>query len=150
MTTFFATREIEGRKKWLELNLSDILNGKKTVHFTDDPFCPYDFDMTATTTLSYGEIKTVHRNYNKYPDFQIDYIKVKTLQDISIKDSRRSYVVGFFDDETIVWDVTDMNLEERKYNQFCTSTTANYSKGKKEKEEIWLKKEEAIYPRKTE
>lgn len=149
MDTFFTARECEGRLKWLNLNLKDVLTGNKCIKFTTDPYCPHDFEMTAWTssvTLSYGEIKTIHRNYSNYPNFQIDYNKVKTLQDNSANDNRRAYVVGFFDDDTIVWDITDIDFEERRYKQYCTTTTADYEKGKKPKEEIWLVKEEAIYP----
>lgn len=147
-TGFFDARENEGRHLWLNLNERDILSGKKTIHFTENPFKVYDFDMTASTVLSYGEIKTVHRDYIKFPNFQIDYKKLKALQDLSKQDGRVPYLVGFFNDYTIVWDITDINLEERKYNQFCTSTTAEYAKGKREKEEVWLTIDEAIYKEK--
>lgn len=150
---FFSTRENEGRHLWLNLNERDILSGKKTIHFTTGAFDTYDFDMTATTredndVLSYGEIKTVHRDYVKFPNFQIDYKKLKALQDLSKQDGRIPYLVCFFEDYTIVWDITDINLEERKYNQFCTSTMAEYTKGKREKEEVWLTIDEAIYKEK--
>ena len=72
MDNFFTTREIEGRHEWLNLNMRDVLSGRKTIHFTTNPYELYDFDMTASTTFSYGEIKTVHRDYFKYPNFQID------------------------------------------------------------------------------
>lgn len=147
MDTFFNAREIEGRKEWLELNLLDILRGNKTIHFTDNPYELFDFDMTASTVLSYGEIKTVHRPYTKYPNFQIDYNKLKNLQVISKQMDRVPYLVCFFEDYTIVWDITSIDLEERKYSQFCTSTTADYSKGKRKKEEVWLTIDEAIYKR---
>ena len=144
---FFNKREIEGRNKWLTINLKDILLGKKCILFTTGA-CTYDFEMTAwttTVTASYGEIKTVHRNFTQYPNFMIDYKKVKRLQDRAIKDGRLAYVVGFFEDYDLVWDVTNMDLEGRKYTQYCTSTTADYQKGKQEKEEIYLNFDEAIY-----
>lgn len=148
MNDFFNTRESEGRYNWLLVNIRDILRGKKCILFTDDPFCTYDFEMTAWTssvTTSYGEIKTVHRDYALYPNFQIDYWKLKHLQEKCTKDNRIAYVVGFFTDCLLVWDITKIDLEERRYTQFCTSTTADYEKGKQEKEEVWLVKEEAIY-----
>jgi len=148
MNTFFNDREMEGRYAWMMLNMKDILRGKKRIDFTLDPFCTFDFEMTAWTssvTTSYGEIKTIHRDYTKYDNFMFDYMKGKRLQNKAREDNRKAYVVGFFDDYTLVWDITEMNLEERKYTQFCTTTTANYEKGKEEKEEIWLTKEEAIY-----
>ena len=146
--TFFENREYEGRYEWLSLNMKDIIKGKKTIHFTENPYEVYDFDMTATTTYSYGEIKTIHRDYTKYPNFQIDYKKLKALQYRAEKDDRIPYLVCFFDDYTIVWNVADINLEERKYNQFCTSTTAEYTHAKKEKDEVWLTIDEAIYKEK--
>ena len=148
MDTFFTEREIEGRREWIDLNMRDVLLGKKTIHFTDDPYEAYDFDMTASTTYSYGEIKTIHRDYSKYPNFQIDYRKLKTLQDKAREDNRVPYLVCFFDDVDVVWNISSIDLESRKYNQFCTSTTAEYTKGKKEKEEVWLTIEEAIYKNK--
>ena len=145
MNTFFTTREIEGRYEWITLNMKDILSGKKTIHYTEDPFEVYDFDMTASTALSYGEIKTVHRDYTKFPNFQIDYKKLKSLQSLAKQDGRIPYLVCFFDDYTIVWDISGIDLEERMYTTFCTSTTADYTKGKREKEEVWLTIEEAIW-----
>lgn len=147
---FFGTREYEGRMLWFELNRYDVLSGKKCIQFTQDEGCRYDFLMTAWTTSakSVGEIKTVHRDYYKYPNFQIDYLKVKILQDTAREHGRKAYVVGFFTDFTIVWDVTDMDLEPRRYKRFCTATTNNYCKGKKEKEEVWLTIDEAIYKEK--
>ena len=145
MNTFFNTREIEGRYKWITLNMKDVLSGKKTIHYTEDPFEVYDFDMTASTVLSYGEIKTVHRNYADYKNFQIDYKKVKSLQTRAQKDGRVPYLVCFFDDYTIVWDVSGIDLEERKYIKSCTSTTADYGKSKRDKDEVWLTIGEAIW-----
>lgn len=149
--TFFSTREIEGRSKWFELNKREILLGKKAVVFTLDEFDGVDFFMTAytTNTRSIGEIKTVHRPYSKYPNFQIDYSKAKGVQEKAKAENSIPYVVGFFDDCTIVWDISNIDLEERRYIQYCTSTTADYQKGKKKKEEVWLLKEEAIYTGKT-
>lgn len=148
MNKFFNEREIEGRYKWLHLNIKGVLNGTKTIHFTDDPYELFDFDMTGGTVLSYGEIKTVHRDYTKYDNFQIDYNKLKNLQTVSKEKNRTPYLVCFFDDYDVVWDITDIDLEERKYTTYCTSTTANYEKGKKEKEEVWLTIDEAIYKEK--
>lgn len=141
----FTQRENEGRYMWLIINLPDILSGKKTIHFTDNPYETYDFDMTAHS-LSYGEIKTIHRPYTKYVNFQIDYNKLHSLKEKAKEDNRIPYLVCFFDDYSIVWDLTKINLEERKYTTYCTSTTAeNYEKGKKEKQEVWLTKEEALW-----
>lgn len=148
MDNFFTTREIEGRHEWLNLNMRDVLSGRKTIHFTTNPYELYDFDMTASTTFSYGEIKTVHRDYFKYPNFQIDYKKLKALQELAKQDGRIPYLVCFFDDYTIVWSIADIDLEGRKYSQFCTSTTADYEKGKREKDEVWLTIDEAIYKEK--
>ena len=149
MDTFFITREFEGRADWININIRDILRGKKIIVFTQDDYDGVDFFMTAFTnslaTTSVGEIKTIHRNYTKYENFQIDYKKLKNLQDTAKLDNRIPYLVCFFDDYTIVWDITNINLEERKYNRYCTSTTANYEKGKREKEEVWLTKEESIW-----
>lgn len=149
MDAFFTTREFEGRIKWMNINIRDILSGRKTIAFTADDYDGVDFFMTAFTdsimTASVGEIKTIHRNYTKYDNFQIDYKKLKNLQDVVKIDNRIPYLVCFFDDYTIVWDITDINLEERRYNQYCTSTTADYEKGKREKEEVWLTKEESIW-----
>lgn len=149
----FEERENEGRIKWLSLNLNDILRGNKCVHFTRNPYAAYDFEMTAYTTeiLSYGEIKTIHRNYTDYENFQIDYKKLKTLQDKAKEDNRTPYLVCFFNDWTLVWNIEDINLEERKYTKNCTSTTAeNYTKAKKEKVEVWLDDNKGlIYKRAT-
>lgn len=137
----FEQREDEGRIKWLLLNLNDILRGNKCVLFTRNPYAVFDFEMTAYTTniLSYGEIKTVHRNYTNYSNFQIDYNKLKSLKDACKSENRTPYLVVFFTDYTMVWDLTDIDLEERKYTCNCTSTTAeNYTKGKREKVEVWL------------
>ena len=149
----FEQREDEGRIKWLCLNLNDILRGKKCVLFTQDPYAVFDFEMTAYTTniLSYGEIKTVHRNYTNYSNFQIDYNKLKSLKDACKPENRTPYLVVFFTDYTMVWDLTDIDLEERKYTKNCTSTTAeNYTKAKKEKVEVWLDDNQGlIYKRAT-
>lgn len=137
----FEQRENEGRIKWLNLNLNDLLRGNKCILFTRDPYSPHDFEMTAYTTdvLSYGEIKTIHRKYTDYDNFQIDYKKLKSLKEAANTDSRTPYLVCFFTDYTIVWDLTNIDLESRKYTIDCTSTTVdNYTKGKKQKVEVWL------------
>jgi hypothetical protein len=148
METFFENREFEGRYEWLSLNMRDVLRGRKVIQFTLDPYCPQDFEMTAytsSTTLSYGEIKTIHRDYTKYENFQINYKKMKRLQDRAKKDGRVPYLVCFFDDYKIVWDITDIDFEARKYTQYCTPTTAFYTKEKEESEQVWLTKEEALW-----
>ena len=145
MNNAFTAREDEGRYKWLTININNILKGKTTIHYTEDPYEVYDFDMTANS-LSYGEIKTIHRDYTKYMNFQIDYNKLHALKQLSQENDRTPYLVCFFDDYNIVWDLTDIDLEERKYTTYCTSTTAeNYEKGKREKVEVWLTREEAIW-----
>lgn len=146
MDTFFDTREAEGRIAYLNLNLADIVKGKKTIHFTEDKYEVYDFEQTAWTTSveSYGEIKTVHRPFRDYNDFQIDYNKVKKLQTLSQTEGRRGYIVGFFRECAVVWDITDMDLEGRRRDVNCTVTTADYGK-KRVKTEIGLTEKDAIY-----
>ena len=146
MDTFFDTREAEGRIAYLNLNLADIVKGKKTIHFTEDKYEVYDFEQTAWTTSveSYGEIKTVHRPFRDYNDFQIDYNKVKKLQTLSRTEGRRGYIVGFFRECAVVWDITDMDLEGRRRDVNCTVTTADYGK-KRVKTEIGLTEKDAIY-----
>lgn len=152
----FTEKEFEGREKWLKMNYNDIINGKKVVQFTSNAFDRADFYMTAYTKtkeekISVGEIKNINRDYEQYPNFQIDYSKIKEIKDIAEKEDRIPYLVAYFTDYSIVWDLARIpDIENRKYKQYCTSTTAvNYNKGKKEKEEIWLTKEEAIYVRKN-
>lgn len=153
MDNFFSNREMEGRYEWFLIIAKDVLQGKRTIHYTEDPYEVYDFDMTAhtsATVLSYGEIKTVHRPYTKFDTFQIDYNKLKALQDLAKENGRVPYLVCFFDDWDVVWDVSDIDLEDRRYTTYCTSTTADYQKGKREKEEVWLSiaEDAAIYKRK--
>lgn len=145
MNNAFTAREDEGRYKWLTININNILKGKTTIHFTEDPYEVYDFDMTANS-LSYGEIKTLHRDYDDYENFQIDYKKLHSLKQLAQENDRTPYLVCFFNDYNIVWDLTDIDLEARKYIKNCTSTTVEgYQKGKVPKEEVWLTKEEAIW-----
>lgn len=145
----FEEREIEGRGKWLKMNYNAVLLGKKIIQFTEDKFNPVDFYMTAGTKTSVGDIKTLHRDYMQYPDFQIDYIKLKEIKDRAT-DGRIPYLVVFFNDYHIVWDLSKIDIEERKHIVNCTATTAqNYNKGKKEKEEVCLTMQEAIYVRKA-
>lgn len=146
MDTFFDRREAEGRIAYLNLNIRDIVKGRKTIHFTEDPLEVYDFEQTAWTTSveSYGEIKTVHRPFRHYDDFQIDYKKAKNLQILSQAEDRRGYIVGFFTECVVVWDITEMDLESRARDVLCTSTTADYGK-KRIKTEIGLTEKDAIY-----
>lgn len=146
---FFNDREMEGRKRWVEINLHEMLRGEKTIHFTTDPYELFDFDMTASTVLSYGEIKTVHRDYARYPNFQIDYGKLRNLQDMARQMGRVPYLVCFFDDVDVVWDISGIDLESRRYKAWCTSTTADYGKARREKDEVWLTIDEAIWSHKN-
>ena len=154
MRNEFENRENGGRVKWLQLNMKDVVSGKKTIAFTYDPYAPIDFLMTALTNVSgylesMGEIKDIHRDYTKYNNFQIDYHKLQNLKARAEEDAKVPYLVCFFTDYCIVWDLTDIDLEERKYTTLCTSTTAeNYNKGSREKEEVWLDKSEALWTRK--
>lgn len=148
--TKFLERELEGRSKWQKVNEYDVLTGKKVIQFTKDTFDPVDFYMTAGTKTSVGEIKTIHRNYMQYPDFQIDYKKLKEIKDKAKDDERLPYLVVFFDDYTMVWDLSKIDIEERKHMVNCTATTAqNYNKGVKEKMEVCLTMQEAIFVRKV-
>lgn len=148
--TKFLEREIEGRSKWQKVNEYDVLTGKKVIQFTKDTYDPVDFYMTAGTKTSVGEIKTIHRNYTQYPDFQIDYKKLKEVKDKAKEDERLAYLVVFFDDYTMVWDLSKIDIEERKHMVNCTATTAqNYNKGVKEKMEVCLTMQEAIFVRKV-
>lgn len=141
----FNRRENQGRLKWLNLNIKDILSGKKTIAFTQDPYCSYDMAMTSTT-LFYGEIKDIHRSYSKYPNFQIDAMKIKKLEAACVEEDRRPLLIAFFEDYTIVWDTSKVDWTERVKPVECTSTTAsNYTHGQKTKLETSFLKEEAIY-----
>lgn len=141
----FNKRENEGRLKWLNLNINDILNGKKVIAFTEDKYCPYDMAMTSTT-LSYGEIKDVHRAYSKYPDFMIDAAKIKKLEEACMEEDRTPLLIAFFDDCTIVWDTSKVDWTTRVKPVECTCTTAsNYTHGQKTKLETRFTINEAIY-----
>lgn len=167
MEKFVKERETKGREKWFNLIKKDVQRGKKMIEFT--PFKDgIDFYMTATTGNNYiitsttennyveilGEIKDVHRSYyyKNYKTFQIDYWKLKKMQEEAALTGKRAYLVVFLTDYTIVWDITDINLEERKYIRLCTKTTGDYQEkveNKVPKEEVWLVKEEALWCKST-
>lgn len=146
----FEKREAEGRFQMLSLVMMDILRGDRAITFT--PITEHhDFDMTSftpTIRTSKGEIKCIHRNYDDYPNFQIDYAKVRDLKVNAGKEGKTPYLICFFNDCSICWDLTNIDLDGRVYKQMCTRSTAtDYSRGAVEKEEVWLTKEEAIWSR---
>ena len=147
----FTERENRGRIKLLKLFQAQIIAGRRVIRFTIDPYERYDFLMTSVTStnreiISLGDIKDVNRRYDKFNNFQIDYDKLKNIVIEARKDDRTPLLVVFFEECVCIWDINYTDWQSRAKSVKCTSTTAlNYHKGKTEKLETYLNKEEAVY-----
>lgn len=107
-----------GRKKYM-----DMYGEKNIIEFSTYDYERWDFKQTAMTpslTTAVGDIKNVNRDYAKYihdgidGGFLIDFDKCRAVKKEAKNDFRPSgLIVGFFNDLTIIWDIMQINWEER-------------------------------------
>ena len=136
--------ELEGRLKFLHLVEGSIATGKRKVEFA--PIEEKHDAMMTAETISIVEIKNITRPYTKYKDFMIDLNKVVYLQDRGKEEGRIPYLVCFFTDCIIIWDLTSIPAKERQEEVSCTrSCRLGYRHGQTPKTETFLKREEAVW-----
>ncbi len=121
----FEKSEQEGRE--LFKKLANQLN-LQIIHFTEHYDC-YDVLFVSGGTEWIGEIKKRECNSNKYPNYILEKKKVDSIK--STFPSKKIMYINFFDDTTLMWDIT--NINQKVYTKYLPKTTA----GKK----IKIKKE---------
>lgn len=100
-------------KKGRDLFEEDF-GSKYTITYTQDIYNTTDFTCTATTnpTRTYvGEIKAYTdakhpRRYDKFPNYQIDYIKLKSIERKANESNSIPILVVYFEDILAVWDLS--------------------------------------------
>lgn len=143
MSNFFQERENEGRNKF-----EKMFQGY-TYTFTEEPYERYDaFLQGKNQDYDYVvEIKNVHRDFKKYDDFTVDSSKIESIKSVAKEKDTHALLCGFFDDYTVVWDVT--YLEPEVSDMWCTSTTADYEHGSRLKKMAHLTENNATYIKKN-
>ena len=130
---------------------------------TTDPFDPVDVYATARTHTqrTYAiEIKDLTNtdNYRPYTKFtcngkdygyQIDYHKLKHLQETADKEGRIPIVYVRFDDYTYAWNISLINYEERKKWRYVNKSGVNYGKEKEWALQTYLYANESVWSKKT-
>jgi len=124
----FEKSEQEGRELFKifanQLNL-------QIIHFTKQSDC-YDVLFVSGGTEWLGEIKKRECNSNKYPDYILEKKKVDTIK-LNFPSKKIMYI-NFFDDTTLLWDIT--NINQKVHTKYLPKTTSG--KNTKIKKEYYL------------
>ena len=120
---------------------------REQFNFTDLT-SPIDFFATGITLsnsgeTSVGEIKNYDdpehpRNFYDYDDYMIDWLKLAKLRAIAKANNSRALLVVFFNDYTIVWDITDIDIDSRREMRKVNKDGQHYG----ENEILWMETRE--------
>lgn len=108
--------------------------------FTTDKMDKVDFYATGLTfnhsgDTYVGEIKNYddpnyHRSFKKFKNYMIDYWKLSYLITIAKAEGRTPLLIVYFDDYTIVWDISNIDIDSRRKWDWVNKDGQDY--GKKE------------------
>lgn len=144
MTNSFTKADDKGRNIWY----STISGSIQDIKFTENPFDGVDGYMTGQTGIrSVLEIKNRDIPSDKYDEVLIEKKKYNTLlQKKETYKTEKALFINIFRDKYIIWDIS--SIKEPKWHKVkCTAHTADgtYTRGEKEKEVGFLKKEDALW-----
>lgn len=133
--TEYEKREKSGRERFRR-----DFGDRYIIEFTEDRFDKVDMYMTAATNSArtyVGEIKAYGdpqhpRNYTTYPDYMIDYDKLRTVKKIGLNEKRTPILACYFDDYRIIWDLNQVEWESTATWELVNCKGMDY--GKKEYE----------------
>lgn len=135
-----------------------VLSPKLLIDFTRGEHDVVDFFATALTCTAstfVGEIKDLlekgyERSLRKYENYMIDWAKINLMREIARNDGRRAILIVFFTDYTVIWDVTDMDVDSRRKWRWVNKDGQNYGKRKEWQLMTFLYENEAIWIKRTE
>ncbi len=122
--------EIRGRYKTLKR-----FGGVWHIVFTIDQFNAIDFYATASTLYGIvtivGEIKNYDnpdhpRPFTKFDNYMIDYGKLRNLKARAKALNAIPLLIVFFDDYTILWDLTEIDTDSRTSWEWVNKDGQNY------------------------
>lgn len=133
MTDKFKKKEDEGRA-----TVECILHLYYHMDFTKPSYDRVDIYLTAITDTGrtyVGDIKSYldpqHPRYlYKYPDYMIDYDKLKEIKKIALNENRIPILIVVFTDYLAVWDLNKANWEDTAEWRLTNKTGVDY--GEKE------------------
>lgn len=116
---------------------------------TDGFIMSYDNDKRYTIeTKWYGDIKNL-RYSDKFKDYMIDYDKLKNLTELSKTHNSKPFLICFFSNELVVWDLNKTNWDSTGEWRWVNKEGLNYGKEKEYSFMAFLKLEDAIYRNKN-
>ena len=131
----YQQAEQRGRNK-----TSQRFGQRLQIVYTVDRHNPIDFYATGITLEYSGvtyvvEIKNYDdpehpRPFTKFSNYMIDWSKLSTLKAEAKGKGRRPLLIVYFDDWTIIWDITDIDIDSRREWRYVNKDGQNY--GKKE------------------
>ncbi len=135
MNDGYQLAELRGRNKY-----SKRLGKGQVIVFTVQKYDGIDFFSTGNTLsnsgITYvGEIKNYDdpnnpRPFKKYKNYMIDWSKLANLRAEALRRNSIPLLVVFFEDYTIVWDITNIDIDSRRKWEWVNKDGQNY--GKKE------------------
>ena len=135
----------------------EMFGFKYLFYFTQDPYKRHDFVAISKNgfEMIIGDIKCYrnpeyprYHNMSRgiiYPDFQLDYKKLKKITDLANEAEGTPIIIAHFTDVTMVWDLNKCDWKNRVRWAKCNDTGVDYGKEKTESKQSYLKFEEAIY-----
>lgn len=148
MDSDYKKRETQGRR-----HFKSDLGDKYIMVFTSDPFAKHDVEMTARTHTDktyLGEIKDLtnsgyERPSTKYPDYQIDYLKIDYLVTEALSRGRTPILYVRFTDKTYVWDLKDIPYKERMKMVYTNDKGIDYGRTRSLTAQTYLHFDEAAW-----
>jgi hypothetical protein len=142
--TQYELKENRGRTKFNDL--CNELTFCKVLKFAKNKYTRWDVAFTFKEHNIIGEIKYRNNTINKYPDYILEVEKLVVMRELTKeKDVLIFYINHFNDGNTLIWNITDIDLDEIEiFQQWCQINDWDTDE-KKLKDIILLKKEDAIY-----
>lgn len=120
----YEIAEEQGRKQFEQFAKREKL---EIIHFTPH-YEHYDVLFISGGTEWLGEVKIRHCRASKYPNYILEKSKVENIKS-NFPDKKIMYI-NFFEDVTLCWDITNLNLPIHKKQLPATTATKTKIKTK--------------------
>lgn len=123
------------------------------IYFTQGEYDKVDFFATSRTLTGreyVGEIKNYEeeRSFHKFENYMIDYWKLSFLKTVASARGLIPVLIVYFSDCTVLWDLTNLDIDSRREWRWVNKDGQNYGKQKEYALQTYLYEDEARWIRK--
>lgn len=144
----------EADERGRELAQKDF-GGMYHIEWTTTDTCEVDLYATANTRHDrtyVGDVKAyideAHpRRFDKFPNYMIDYQKLRHITDIAIAEDRIPVLIVYFEECVVVWNLFKSDWENNTEMRWVNKDGQHYGEKKEFQKMAYLNKSEAVYYR---